>query len=288
MLARLASRTRPSASSSSGIVAGSSPSCASSSVRSRHLCGPRPPGSTTGRSRTGPSGPSAVTATVASSPGTRSIRSRARSWPRAAATARSARSPAVARPYSARALAASRSRCAPRSSGEPAGDEHRLVEPRRGVGARRRAAARAARREGRAAPFRAHRRRLRADRGEQRRGLRRRLARLLLPIGVGDDAAAGAEPDARAADLEGADRDAQLEARERAREADRAGVGLAAGRLELRDHVERGQLRRARDRAGREASRAAGRSRRRRRAAPPRPRRPCARPRRAAGPRRAR
>ena len=66
------------------------------------------------------------------------------------------------------------------------------------------------------------------------------------------DAAAGADPDPVAVHLERPDRHVQLESRQRARVADRAGVGLAPGRLELGDHAHRLDLRRAGDRAGRE------------------------------------
>ena len=53
-------------------------------------------------------------------------------------------------------------------------------------------------------------------------------------------------------DLERADGDVELQPRVRAREADRARVGLALGALEVGDHLQRLDLRRARDRAGRE------------------------------------
>ena len=55
-----------------------------------------------------------------------------------------------------------------------------------------------------------------------------------------------------AGELEGADRDVELEARHRAAVADRAGVDLARRRLQLVDDLERAHLRGAGDRAGRE------------------------------------
>ena len=71
-------------------------------------------------------------------------------------------------------------------------------------------------------------------------------------VGPGGDSPAGADPDPVAADLERPDRHVQLEARHRARVADRARVGLAPGRLELGYHAHRLDLGRTGDRAGRE------------------------------------
>ena len=128
-----------------------------------------------------------------------------------------------ARAGSRRAARGASARC----SGAPVLDEQRLVEARRRVGARHRPrpAARDARQgagaavaSGSAAPIG----------GEQRRGLGRRLARLGGALGVGHHAAAHAEPDAVARHLERADRDAELEPGERARQADGARVGLPA------------------------------------------------------------
>ena len=70
-------------------------------------------------------------------------------------------------------------------------------------------------------------------------------------VGVGHDAAAGTEPHAAAGQLQGADGDVELEAGDRAGEADRAGVDLAAGGLELGDDAQRLHLGRAGDRAWR-------------------------------------
>jgi hypothetical protein len=87
---------------------------------------------------------------------------------------------------------------------------------------------------------------------DHRPRLEEALLELGLRIGPGRDAAAGAEPDAVAAYLERPDGHVQLEPGNRARVADRAGVRLAPARLELGDHAHRLDLRRARDRPGRE------------------------------------
>ena len=91
-----------------------------------------------------------------------------------------------------------------------------------------------------------------AERGEQRSGLGEALVVFGRVVGVGDDAAAGAEPDPARRELEGADRDVELEARDRGAVADRAGVDLARRRLQLVDDLEGAHLRGAGDRAGRE------------------------------------
>src|SRR5438552_13308300 len=91
-----------------------------------------------------------------------------------------------------------------------------------------------------------------ADRGRDWPCLEQGLVELSMWIGVGDDAAAGAQPEAASAQLERADRDAELETGYRADVTDRAGVCLAPRWLELRDHAHRLHLRRAGNRAGRE------------------------------------
>ncbi len=121
--------------------------------------------------------------------------------------------------------------------------------PRAGVGAIDRL--RPAPRDGRSTRRRA-RWGLRAQHREDRRRLLGRLACLGRRIGIRDDPAADAEPHALAAHLERADRDAELEPRGRRRDPDRAGVDLAARRLELRDHRHRRDLRRTGHRPRRE------------------------------------
>ena len=72
-------------------------------------------------------------------------------------------------------------------------------------------------------------------------------------IAVGDDATAEAEPDPIVGDLEGSDRDAQLELVGRAGEADRTAVRLTGGLLEPVAQRHSGDLRSAGDRTGRKA-----------------------------------
>ena len=176
-LARLVSSTRPSASTSSGMVAGSSRSCASSRRRSRHLCGPSPPGSTTGRSTTvpGPGGGPDTTLTSSSgvdvdaqacTPGQRArgLRDDQHELRGRREAVEGAQAPGEAGEVIAEVR------------GHPVLDEQGLEQARGGIGAgqRPRAAAHdtlrlAARRGPRYG---------RADGGEQRRRLRGRLARL--------------------------------------------------------------------------------------------------------------
>ena len=133
--------------------------------------------------------------------------------------------------------------------GRAAADQDRLEHPERGVGAVGPAGQRGHRRD----PGHA---RLLDQAGARGRDHRARLHEALLELAlrdrVGHDAAARAHPDPLAAHLERPDRDVQLQARDRARESDRAGVRLASAGLELGDHPHRLDLRRARDRAGRE------------------------------------
>jgi hypothetical protein len=91
-----------------------------------------------------------------------------------------------------------------------------------------------------------------ADGGEERRGLDQALGVFGGGVGVGHDAAARAEPRPARRELEGADGDVELQAGDRGSEADRAGVGLAGGQLELVDDLERADLGGTGDRAGRE------------------------------------
>ena len=91
-----------------------------------------------------------------------------------------------------------------------------------------------------------------ADRGEEGGGLDEALGVLGLGVGVGHDAAARAEPAPARRELEGADGDVELEAGHRGAVADGAGVGLAGGQFKLVDDLERADLRRTGDRAGRE------------------------------------
>ena len=117
----------------------------------------------------------------------------------------------------------------------------------------------------------------RPDRVQQRRGLDGALARLGGRVGIGHHAAAHAQPDVGARELEGPDGHAQLQPGHRRGEADGARVCLAARALQLGDHVLGGDLGRARDRAGREARAQQVGVARACRAARPRPRKPGAR-----------
>ena len=238
-------------------MAGSSASCDSSSVRSRHLCGPRPPGSDDGpqhdRRRGSASGGDDERRVLAGDdvdPQPRALVAGARRRAARSASASGSGS-AVERAQAARRAARGgrRGRC-----GSPSATSTRLVQPGRRIGPRHGPRARGARRAAGLAPPRRRRARRAARRSRRaaappspppRAPRRRPRESATIPPPAPSQMRV-------AADLERADRDAQLEPGERAREADRAGVGLAAGRLQLGDHVERGELRRAGDRAGRE------------------------------------
>ncbi|ALE79516.1 hypothetical protein WY02_14955 [Pseudonocardia sp. AL041005-10] len=96
------------------------------------------------------------------------------------------------------------------------------------------------------------------QRGQDRGGLGQDLAELLRRVGVDGDAPADAEPAAAAAvgsggaEVEGADRDVQLQSGQRAHPADGAGEQPAVAVLAVGDHLAGPDLRRAGDRARRE------------------------------------
>ena len=103
-----------------------------------------------------------------------------------------------------------------------------------------------------------------------------RLLVLVVGLGVGDGAAAGLDVGDAVLDHDGADVDAGVEVAGVAQVADRAAVAAALDRLELVDDLHRADLRRAATACPRAAPSAARPSRRRPRAACPRPTRRCA------------
>ena len=88
--------------------------------------------------------------------------------------------------------------------------------------------------------------------GQQRARLHERLLDLGVRIGVPDDPAADPEVDPVLGDRERPDRQREVEVAVRVHAADGAHRGAAADRLESGDVVDRGDLRRAGDRAARE------------------------------------
>src|SRR5688572_1054018 len=89
---------------------------------------------------------------------------------------------------------------------------------------------------------------------QHRRRLVESLLVLVLEARVGDDAAAGPEPDHAAGMHQRADRDVDVHAAVEAEVADGPAIDAAPLRLELLDDLHRAQLGRARDRAAGEAA----------------------------------
>ena len=93
---------------------------------------------------------------------------------------------------------------------------------------------------------------LRPDGCQQWPGLVEAFVELTLGVRVGHDTAPDPEPDLPVCQLEGPDRDVQLETRQGARDPDRTGVNLSTGSLECAHELHRPDLRGASDRARRE------------------------------------
>ena len=170
----------------------------------------------------------------------------------ATAAAMSSRSDAgSARPRTSSALRARRPRCGPSPTGRPSRTAIVSKTPRARVRPAQAAVQRARQPPRRWQPV-GGQAQLRAERSDERARLVERLADLGVGVGVGDDPSAGADPGAAAGDLEGADRDVELQAGDRAREPGGAGVDVPRGALQLADHVQRLDLRGAGHRPGRE------------------------------------
>ena len=257
-----ASSTSPSRSTSSG-TASSRAASSSSRRRSRHLCAPSPPGSTAGARATGSGAGSRRAARPRARPGRRPGPGLAAGGQRRHAEPLQRRRP---RPPPARARAGPRAAAGRRASStlraqarqvrasvhrHAAAHEDRLEDAERRVGAV--GAARRARAPARRGVTRGSSTSRAPAAAITGRAFTKHSSSSRSRDRVGHDAAAGAHPDPLAAQLERPDRHVQLEARHRARVADRAGVRLAAAGLELGDHAHRLDLGRAGDRAGREA-----------------------------------
>src|SRR5450756_359983 len=234
-LARSVSSSSPVSSviSSCSSAARPAPSASSaSSLLSRHLCAPMPPGTVTGRRVT-----AAATGGTRGS-GTTSILA----W-RGPPTGRTV---IRSRPDG---LAASRAGNWVRSdAGRVAGEAARLAvaDEQRGEHPRARAGQRFRRRQGRA--------RVKAGthRGEQRGGLDQAFGVFGRGVRVRDYAAAGAKPGTARGELERPDGHVELQARDRGAVPDRAGIHLAWRRLNLVDDFEGADLGCPGHRAGRE------------------------------------